>query len=105
MRSGDVAVCAGATRASSMDLLSPGLRPELLRSLLAQLPLAGAVAASSVDHVRAALETHALLAEVVPESAAAVDAFVERLLALSSSQQARAQRTLAQLLRAAANSI
>ena len=36
-----------------MDLLSPGLRPELLRSLLAQLPLAGAVAASSVDHVRA----------------------------------------------------
>ena len=75
--------------AGMLDALSPGLRPELLRSLLTQLPLTGAVSASAVDHVRAVLDTHALLAEVVPDSAAAVDAFVERVLALSASQQAR----------------
>lgn len=72
-----------------LDALSPGLRPELLRSLLTQLPLSGAVSASAVDHVLAVLDTHALLAEVVPDSAPAVDAFVERVLALSASQQAR----------------
>ena len=75
--------------AAMLDALSPGLRPELLRSLLTQLPLSGAVSASAVDHVLAVLDTHALLAEVVPDSAPAVDAFVERVLALSASQQAR----------------
>lgn len=74
-----------------MDVLSPVLRPELLRSLLAHLPLAGAVGPSAVVHVSRALEAHALLAEVVPASASAVDAFVERLLALSSSQLVRAR--------------
>ena len=72
-----------------LDALSPALRPELLRSLLTQLPLSGAVSASAVDHVCAVLDTHALLAEVVPDSAPAVDAFVERVLALSALQQAR----------------
>ena len=72
-----------------MDARSPGLRPQLLRSLTTQLPLTGAVSADAVDHVRAVLDTHALLAEVVQDSAPAVDAFVERVLALSASQQAR----------------
>ena len=71
------------------DALSPALRPELLRSLLTQLPASGAVSTSAADHVRAVFDTHALLAEVVPDSAPAVDAFVERVLALSASQQAR----------------
>jgi hypothetical protein len=74
------------------DTLSPALRPELLRGLLVHLPLTGVVSASTVAHVCGALDAHLLLPEVVPASAAAVEAFVERVLALSSSQQVRAAR-------------
>ena len=73
-----------------MDVLSPALRPELLRSLLAQLPLTGAaVTPAAVASVCGALEAHALLAEVAPASGAAVDALFQRVLALAAAQQAR----------------
>jgi hypothetical protein len=74
------------------DMLSPALRPELLRGLLVHLPLTGVVSTSTLTHVCGALDAHLLLTEVVPASTAAVEAFVERVLVLSSSQQVRAAR-------------
>jgi len=84
------------------DLHCASLRPALLRSLLAQLPLAAACAPSAAASLMAALEAHQLLAEAEGDGDAsrAVHAFGERLSALAGSQWEESRLAAATLLAA-----
>lgn len=64
----------------------------MLTHLRALLPTAGSLPAGAASAAAAALDSHLLLAEAAAGAAASVDSFVEHLVALSASQQARARR-------------
>ena len=73
-----------------MDASSPGGRLQVLAHLRARLPTTGTLPAGAAGEAAAVLDSHLLLAEAAVGAPAAVDTFVEHLVGLSASQQARA---------------
>ena len=78
------------------------LRPALLRWLLSQLPLGSPVPPAAAAAALDALEAHQLLSEPVPDSARAVEALGERLVALAGSHWDESRLAAVRLLGAAA---